>query len=120
MEIDKEVFEGKNISDLLKEVYSKQKENGEIVRDKIETLSQFVNTPGDAIVIIPLIKDLLDSGLKNDEVLMKMVGLFKQPAQINKGDKEEDTGILSEKDIAQLFNEVNTVTQKKGNLLENK
>lgn len=120
MELDKEVFEGKKLSDLLQEAYNKQNENRDILKDKIETLSQFINTPGDAIVIVPLIKDLLDSGLKNDEVLMKMVNLFKQPAQANKGDKEEDTGILSEKDIAQLFQEVNTVTQKKGNLLENK
>jgi len=120
MELEKEIFEGKKLSDLLQEAYNKQNENRGILMEKIETLSNFVNTPGDAIVVMPLIKDLLDSGLKNDEVLMKMVGLFKQPAQVAKSDKEEDNGILSEKDIAELFQEVNTVTQKKNNLLEKK
>jgi hypothetical protein len=117
MELEKEIFEGKTLSDVLKEVYIKKKENDEIVKDKIDSLSTFINTPGDAIVVIPLIKDLLDAGLKNDEVLMKIVQLFKQPAQINKGEKEEDTGILSEKDIAQLFNDINLQTSNTKKLI---
>ncbi len=112
MELEKEIFEGKTISNLVKEVYEKKKENDEIVRDKIEILSNFVNTPGDAIVVMPLIKDMLESGIKNDEVFMKILNLFKQPAQVAKSDKEEDTGLLSEKDIQQLFNEVNSTTKQ--------
>jgi hypothetical protein len=108
MEIEKNIFEGKTVSDLLKEVYDKKIETDSIVRDKITVLSSFISTPGDAIVVVPLIKDLLDAGLKNDDIMMKMIQLFKQPVQSNKPGDKESEGILSDKDIQQLFNEVNT------------
>ena len=107
MELEKELFEGKTISHIIKEVYDKQKETDTIVKDNIERLSAFINTPGDAIVIIPLLKELLDSGLKNDEMFMKLLNLFKQNQDKVKG-SSEDSGILSNDDIAQLFNEVHT------------
>ena len=107
MELEKELFDGKTISHLLKEVYEKQKENDKIVKDNIDRLSTFINTPGDAIVIIPLLKELLDSGLKNDEVFMKILNLFKQNQDKTKA-SSEDNGVLSNEDIAQLFNEVHT------------
>jgi hypothetical protein len=104
MELEKQIFEGKTISNLLQEVYEKHKENDDSVKSEISRLSSFINSAGDAIVIVPLLKELLDSGLKNDEVLMKMVQLFKQP--VEKKSQEDDNGLLSEKDIQQLFNDV--------------
>lgn len=105
MELEKQVFEGKTISDLLKEVYEKHKENDDSVKSEISRLSSFISTAGDAIVIVPLLKELMDSGLKNDEVLMKMVQLFKQPVE-KKSSQDDDNGLLTEKDIEQLFNDV--------------
>lgn len=119
MNLDKEVFSGKKLSDLLEEIYEKQKSQESQLKDKIELLSNFIEGPGDAIAIIPLIKDLLDTGVKNNEVLLKVVQLFKQPVDPKAG--SSDSGILSEKDIQQLFDEVSNVkigSVKENNLLK--
>lgn len=107
MEIEKPIFEDKRIEDILKEIYSKHQEKSEDLKSEIVRLSSMIEGAGDAIVIVPLLKGLFDSSIKNDEVLMKMAQLFKQPA--DKSKSEEDNGMLSEKDIAQLFDEVSSI-----------
>jgi hypothetical protein len=54
----------------------------------------------------------MDSSLKNDEVLMKLLALFQKASAEAKKDGAEDSGILTEKDIEQLFSEVSTIKIK--------
>ena len=37
-----------------------------------------ISSPGDAIVIIPMIKGFIDSSLKNDESILKLVQVFQK------------------------------------------
>lgn len=120
MELEKQTFEGKTVGDLLKEVYEKQHETDAMVKEEITRLSDFVNTPGDAIVIIPLLRDLMDSKLKNDETLLKIVTLFKPSNQPVKQTEQGNNDFLSEKDIEQLFNEVNLQNTVTKELINNK
>jgi hypothetical protein len=106
---NKEIFEGKTISDLAKEVYEKHKEQDSTIKQRIEQLAEMIESPGDAIVIVPMLKGYMDSSLKNDEVLMKMLQIF-QKQEEKKASGEADSGLLTEKDIEQLFNEVSTYT----------
>ncbi len=71
-----------------------------------------IETPGDAIVIVPLLKGFMDSSLKNDEVLLKLLNLFQKAAENKKSGDSEDSGVLTEKDIEQLFSEVSTIKIK--------
>ena len=109
MEQTKEIFEGKTISDLAKEIYEKHKEQDSSLKAQINNLSDMVESPGDAIVIVPMLKGYFDSSLKNDEVLLKMLQIF-QKQEERKAAGVEDSGILTEKDIEQLFNEVSNIT----------
>lgn len=122
MDLQKEVFSGKKISDLVEEIYNRQKDQEASLKDKIELLSNYIEGPGDAIAIIPLIKDLLDTGVKNNEMLLKIVQLFKQNSDAKSGEGSSD--LLSEKDIQQLFDEVsafnNTSADKKNYLINGK
>jgi hypothetical protein len=106
MELDKEIFKGKTVGDLVEEVYHKQKNQDGTIKQEIMRLTDMIETPGDAIVIVPLLKGLLDSSLKNDEVLMKVLALFQKAAADAKKGDSEDSGILTEKDIEQLFADV--------------
>jgi hypothetical protein len=109
MEENKEIFQGKTVSDLAKEIYEKHKEQDQALKQRIEQLAEMVESPGDAIVIVPMLKGYFDSSLKNDEVLMKMLQIF-QKQEEKKSAGVEDSGILTEKDIEQLFNEVSSYT----------
>jgi hypothetical protein len=108
-EQSKEIFEGKSISDLAKEIYEKHKEQDTALKIRINQLGDMVESPGDAIVIVPMLKGYFDSSLKNDEVLMKMLQIF-QKQEDKKLAGIEDSSVLTEKDIQQLFNEVSTYT----------
>jgi hypothetical protein len=112
MELDKEIFKGKTVADLVEEVYNKHKNQDSTIKQEIMRLTDMIETPGDAIVIVPLLKGFMDSSLKNDEVLMKLLTLFQKAAAENKKGDTEDSGILTEKDIEQLFSEVTTVKVK--------
>jgi hypothetical protein len=118
MDLDKEIFKGKKISDLVKEVYDKQANQDSRLTGEIERLSELISSPGDAIIIVPLLKGFFDSSLKNDEVLMKILQLFQKAAEKNQS-ADGDSSILSEKDIAQLFSEVNSVIPKETKKLLN-
>ena len=111
MELDKEIFKGKKLADLVEEVYNKHKNQDNLIKQEILRLSDMVETPGDAIVIVPLLKGFMDSSLKNDEVLMKLLSLFQKAAENKKAD-QEDSGVLTEKDIEQLFSEVSSIKIK--------
>ena len=109
MEETKEIFQGKTISDLAKEVYEKHKEQDSTIKQRIEQLAEMIESPGDAIVIVPMLKGYVDSSLKNDEVLMKMLQIF-QKQEEKKAAVEAADGLLTEKDIEQLFSEVSNYT----------
>jgi len=108
MDIQKEIFEGKKISDLVKEIYDKHKYQDGVISGEIARLSELIGSPGDAIIIVPLLKGFFDSSLKNDEVLLKILSLFQKAAE--KANTESgESSILSEKDIQQLFSDVNSI-----------
>jgi len=111
MELDKEIFKGKTIADLVEEVYNKQKNQDSTIKQEILRLADMIETPGDAIVIVPLLKGFMDSSLKNDEVLLKLLNLFQKAAENKKAD-DLDSGVLTEKDIEQLFADVTNVKVK--------
>ena len=79
MNIDtREVFGGKSFADLLKDIYdnsAKKRKQIEILINELRPLIQNVN---EAAVIVPLIKDYLEVGVRNDEQLVKMAGVFQK------------------------------------------
>jgi ferritin len=118
MDLDKPIFDGKKISDLVKEVYEKHKSQDNKISQEIERLSELIASPGDAIIIVPLLKGFFDSSLKNDEVLMKILSLFQKAAEkIQVGG--QDNSVLSEKDIEQLFKEVESLSISNVKKIEN-
>jgi hypothetical protein len=117
MDLDKEVFKGKKISDLAKEAYETHKEKSSMIQMEIDRLSNMISTPGEAIVLVPEIKNLIDTSLKNDEVIIKLLQTFQKVASIEAASKEDPNAGLSQRDIEQLFSEVSeyTVSSKKEN-----
>lgn len=102
MDLEKEIFNGKKLADIVKEAYEKHQQQDSMIRQEIERLSEMISSPGEALAIAPMIKPLIDSSLKNDEVLVKILGLFQKAYSAEKG-SSEDGGVLSAKDIEQLW-----------------
>jgi hypothetical protein len=112
MELEKEISKGKTLAELVEEVYNKHKNQDTLIKQEISRLADMIESPGDAIVIVPLLKGYVDSSLKNDEVLMKILTLFQKAEEKKKDNSADSTGLLTEKDIEQLFSEVTDLKGK--------
>jgi len=100
---DKPIFKGKKFSDLLEEIYNNQKKKEEQISALISELKPLVQEIGDATLIVPLIKEYMEIGVKNDEALIKMATIVQRAMQ-NEGGGEEFG--ISEAEKQQLLNEV--------------
>lgn len=90
MSLDKEIFTGKSLSDLFGEIYDNSKETKGQVKALIGELKPLIENIGDATLIVPMIKEYMEIGVKNDEHLLKLATIVQriESAQA-KGDSAE-------------------------------
>ena len=101
---DIEVFGGKSLSDLLKDIYDNSVEKKTQINKLTEELSKFVNRVSDVAVISPIIKEYLDVGVKNDEQLIKIAQVA---AKLVGATTKEGDEILSEQEKQDLLATIN-------------
>ena len=111
MDTDLEIYKGKKFSGLIKDVVSNSEQKRAQIELLIDELRQMIKTPNDAMVIVPLIKEYLDVGVKNDEQLVKLAAVV-QRILTNQG-QGENTGIgLTEDEKKSLMSEVEAITKE--------
>lgn len=107
------VFGKKSFSDLLNDIYKNNKSTEKQISDLILSLKPFINSPGEAIMIVPLIKEYMDVKVKNDEHLVKMASVIQRAITSTGrgGEDGSDTELLSESEKQQLLDSVNEMAQ---------
>ena len=91
MSLDKEIFKGKTLSDLFGEIYENSKETKTQVKSLIQELKPLIENIGDATLIVPMIKEYMEIGVKNDEHLIKLATVIQRIEAIqSKGDSSGD------------------------------
>ena len=98
------LFGKKTFADLLKEIHTNSSNKEREIRALIDNLKPFINSAGDAVIIVPLIKDYLDVSVKNDDLLIKMAGIVQRAMNSNQG---SDELLLSDSDKEMLFQSMN-------------
>jgi hypothetical protein len=98
------LFGKKTFADLLKEIHTNSSNKEKEIRNLIDNLKPFINSAGDAVIIVPLIKDYLDVSVKNDDLLIKMAGIVQRAMNSNQG---SDDLLLSDSDKEMLFQSMN-------------
>jgi|TARA_R110002153_G_scaffold150278_1_gene301801 hypothetical protein len=78
MDSDKEIFKGKKLSDLFEEIYSNSKETKSQVKGLIGELKPLIENIGDATLLVPMIKEYMEIGVKNDEHLIKLATVIQR------------------------------------------
>lgn len=78
MDSSKEIFKGKSLSDLFSEIYDNSKETKSQVRALIGELKPLIENIGDATLIVPMIKEYMEIGVKNDEHLIKLATVIQR------------------------------------------
>jgi hypothetical protein len=59
----------------LEEIYNNQKKKDQQVTALISELKPLISDIGDATLVVPLIKEYMEIGVKNDDILIKMAAL---------------------------------------------
>jgi len=78
MSLDKEIFSGKTLSDLFGEIYDNSKETKSQVKALIGELKPLIENIGDATLIVPMIKEYMEIGVKNDDALIKLATIIQR------------------------------------------
>ena len=101
--LDSIIFGKKKCSDILEEIYQNQKRREDQVSSLIGELKPLVQEIGDATLIVPLIKEYMEIGVKNDEALIKMATIIQRSLQ----NQNEDGGLgISDDEKSQLLEEM--------------
>jgi cytochrome c551/c552 len=111
MSTDFELFPGKNLSGLFKDIYDNQQNKKQRISELIAEMKKVIRHAGDMAVIGPIIKDLVDTSVKNDDSLIKMAAIAQRI--IGAAQKAEgDSGFLSDDEKEQLLKQLDeTISQ---------
>ena len=103
MASDYEIFEGKALSGLFKDIYENTKTNKTQLEVLMKEVVGFIKDGDTAVQIIPMLKEYLEINVKNDDQLVKVAAIVQRIiAAENKGGSEEEFG-LSEAEKEQLM-----------------
>ena len=105
-----ELFPGKDLSGLFKDIYDNQQNKKSRISELIAEMKKVIRHSGDMAVIGPIIKDLVDTSVRNDESLIKMAAIA-QRMIASKDKVEGDTGFLTDKEKEQLLQQLEDVVE---------
>jgi len=107
MSLDKLIFKDKKYADLLEEIYDNQKRKERQISGLIGELQPLIQDTGDATIIVPLIKEYMEIGVKNDDQLVKVATILQRIFQ-NQDSGADGYGI-SDEEREQLLKEIENI-----------
>jgi len=112
MAIEFEIFEGKTLSDVFKDIYDNSVNNKKQLEVLMKEVVGFIKDGDTAVQIIPMLKEYLEINVKNDEQLVKLATIVQRLAQASaSGDSEGEFG-LTEKEKEQLMNNIQQTVEE--------
>lgn len=103
MDYNKEIFKGKTVAKLMEEAYKDKNEKSSQLRSMINQLKDLITDGGDAVMMVPLIKEYMDLLIKNDDVIIKMLGIIQKIEAVSARAQEDNGGVMSDRDRQLLF-----------------
>lgn len=111
MSLDSIIFGDKTFGGLLEEIYNNQKKREKQIMGLISELRPLIQDTGDATMIVPLIKEYMDLGLKNDDHLIKMSQILQRIFTATASGASDFT--MTEEEKAQLLKEIEGMESNK-------
>jgi len=102
MSKDKEIFEGKTFQDLTKDIYENTTKRKVQIDLLISEIHGFITTIDDVVMVAPIIKEYMDTAVKNDEHLVKLAGVLQRIMSKSTGGDDESM-LLSDSEKEELM-----------------
>ena len=103
MALDKTIFKDKTLSDLLEEIHNNSSSTRNQVSSLIGELKPLIENIGDATLVVPMIKEYMEIGVKNDEHLIKLATVIQRLEAISA--KGGDGEMFNFDDLQELLQE---------------
>ena len=98
----KEIFEGKTFQDLTKDIYENTTKRKTQIDLLISEIHGFITTIDDVVLVAPIIKEYMDTAVRNDEHLVKLAGVLQRIISKSQGESDESM-LLSDEEKAELM-----------------
>ena len=112
-----EIFSNKNFSDLLKDIYDNSKKKDRQINLLISELKPLIKNTSDASMVVPMIKEYLEVGVKNDEHLVKLAAIVQRIVS-NSTSNSDESGLISEEEKEQLLKQLSDLEKSNIDNLE--
>ena len=110
---DYEIFEGKTLSDVFKDIYDNSKTNKTQLEVLMKEVVGFIKDGDTAVQIIPMLKEYLEINVKNDEQLVKLATIVQRiTAAENRASDSGDEFGLSDQEKQQLMDAIESDVQE--------
>ena len=97
-----EIFEGKTFQDLTKDIYENTTKRKVQIDLLISEIHGFITTIDDVVMVAPIIKEYMDTAVRNDEHLVKLAGVLQRIISKSQGDSDESM-LLSDEEKEELM-----------------
>ncbi len=107
---DQVIFKKKKFSDILEEIYKDTKVKEKQVNQLIAELKPLIQDTGDATLVVPLIKEYLEIGVKNSDNLIKMAAICQR--LMAKQVEVSDGALIREEEKAALLSAIDDIEEE--------
>ena len=97
-----EIFEGKTFQDLTKDIYENTTKRKVQIDLLISEIHGFITTIDDVVMVAPIIKEYMDTAVRNDEHLVKLAGVLQRIISKSSGESDESM-LLSDTEKEELM-----------------
>jgi len=122
MSNDYEIFQGKSLSALFKDIYDNSKRKKTQIEILVKEVGGFIKDGDMAVQLIPMIREYLDINVKNDELLVKLASIVQRLIQAENKSTSSDDLSLSDSEKAQLLSSLDETVlelqKKSDNILD--
>jgi hypothetical protein len=115
MSQDFELFKGKTLSNIFEDIYFNQRNKKQKISEYIDDLMKMITHKNDAAVLAPIVKDLIETSVKNDEQLVKLATIA-QRIIASENKSMGDDGFLSEAERKQLLSDLKETKKEVDNI----
>ena len=105
---DYEIFGGKSLSDLFRDIYDNTETNRKQLTILTKELVSFIKDGDTAVQIVPMLKEYLEINVKNDDQLVKLAAIVQRIISSEARAGSEDEFGLTDAEKEQLIGNIET------------
>ena len=105
-----EIFEGKTFQDLTKDIYENTTKRKTQIDLLISEIHGFITTIDDVVLVAPIIKEYMDTAVRNDEHMVKLAGVLQRIISKSQGESDESM-LLTDEEKEELMGTLQDTVQ---------